>query len=482
MRECLLSLGCCVLLAGSAYADDARGITLVQFPNIGGAPLGAAPLAPQVQAPTMMDEKVVVPLPATIDDVAVGGGGRYLVLYLKKLRKLAVFDVNKSAVKYLSLTSDTVFFAASSEKLAIVLPEENAIERYDLANLTRELRVALPNEGPVRSAVMGASSAGPLMVIADQTNFFDLGTLQEMNVENFDHKWGTSRGERNAYQVRASADGTVFTGWYNGQSPSGLNVLQLNGNKIEPHYMHDSVGYVLPGQDGSRIYASHGMYTPELQALDPEKFRDVSCIPVFGGTYFLGITKGSQKGGLGRGGFGGGFGGGFDAALPLDVAVYSVVDRRLLLTIPRLEELKATNSNMSWARENMTLEKLIYFFPAANLLITIPDTKDGLVVRKFNLLEALEKAGLDYFFVSSTPVPTARKGQTYSYQIDVKSKRGGVTYSLDSGPPRSTLSGNGRLVWNVPKDYAMSEENIIVSIRDAAGQQMFHTFKVRVTP
>src|SRR5262249_42887016 len=51
-----------------------------------------------IKPPTLTGDKVERKLSSAIADVAVGGGGRYLVLHLPRERKLAVFDVNAAKV------------------------------------------------------------------------------------------------------------------------------------------------------------------------------------------------------------------------------------------------------------------------------------------------------------------------------------------------------------------------------------------------
>jgi len=99
-----------------------------------------------------------------------------------------------------------------------------------------------------------------------------------------------------------------------------------------------------------------------------------------------------------------------------------------------------------------------------------------LVLRRWDIAEAMEKADIDFLFVNSAPTLRAAKGRTYTYQVDVKSRRGRVQMSLDSGPPGMTLSTTGQLSWNVPADYLGKNEVIIVSIQDASGQKLFHSF------
>ncbi len=62
-------------------------------------------------------------------------------------------------------------------------------------------------------------------------------------------------------------------------------------------------------------------------------------------------------------------------------------------------------------------------------------------------MAALEKSNVDYLVVTSRPPPYAKKGQEYVYTLSVKSKKGGVTYKLDSGPKGMAIDGAGKLTW-----------------------------------
>jgi hypothetical protein len=130
-----------------------------------------------------------------------------------------------------------------------------------------------------------------------------------------------------------------------------------------------------------------------------------------------------------------------------------------------------------WTRNDFTFDKRIVFLPQANILATVPFTNDRIVIRPFNLVSALENSGIDYLFVDSAPPLTAEKGSAYSYQLAVRSKRGGVRFKLDSGPDGMTLSPKGLLKWSIPST-AGNEAAVIINIRDGSGQEIFHTFNI----
>src|SRR5262245_12736939 len=74
------------------------------------------------------------------------------------------------------------------------------------------------------------------------------------------------------------------------------------------------------------------------------------------------------------------------------------------------------------------------------------------------------------------PPPVARKGGEYSYLIVVKSKKGGVKCRLEAGPPGMKVTADGMLTWAVPADAADGERDVIITVSDGSGQEVFHTF------
>ena len=42
------------------------------------------------------------------------------------------------------------------------------------------------------------------------------------------------------------------------------------------------------------------------------------------------------------------------------------------------------------------------------------------------------------------------------------------------------VSPSGSLTWAVPRDFGEREVTVILTVRDAAGQEVFHTFRLAV--
>jgi WD40 repeat protein len=406
-----------------------------------------------IRPPKLPAERVVRPLPSTIGDVAVGGGGRFLILHLPRERKLAIFDVNTARVeKYLSFAED-IKFTAGMDKLLVALPDKNILQRWSLTTFERELSVPLAGDGQVQLLTMGSASNGPLLIRQGREGpgafpsmtFFDIRTMKPLEA-----KWGNNPGgPLDARYVRASANGKVFglLGW-------GPVTLVWDGGRITiTHLMQPGGQYVLPSPDGKAVFTDSAIYTELLK-------------PAAGAAN----VKGAMPATHGR----------FYMA---GQSVYLLGDSRPLLTVPAEKPEPGANDlnrilQMMNANEQLALDKRGYFIPDAKLVIHIPLSNDQLVLRRLDVEAGLEKSGIDYLFVVSQAPFKAKKGATYRYQLAVKSKKGGVTYRLESGPKEMKISNTGLLTWDVPRFVSESRIDVILTIGDRSGQEIFHNFPI----
>src|SRR5262249_10300016 len=158
--------------------------------------------------------------------------------------------------------------------------------------------------------------------------------------------------------------------------------------------------------------------------------------------------------------------------------VHMGTERRALVTLPNID---AVQGLVDWQTgQAQPLDRHVFLIPDAQLLVVIPPAKDRLVLYRFHLEQELDKAGVDYLYVQSRPATTAVKGQTYACQVSVKSKKGGVKFKLDSGPEGMKVSPEGKLTWDVPRNFSATEADVILTVSDASGQEVFHTFKLAV--
>jgi hypothetical protein len=474
------------------------------------APPGEADVAEAVapssgiRPPPLAEDRVVLPLPAPVADVAVGGGGRYLILHLPRLRKLAVLDVNQGAlVRDLAIADDDIQFAAGMDKLVVVLPTQNLIQRWSLATLERELTATLAVKGRVQAVCMGAASNGPLLVSSEPAGnnpfprpdgggvtLLDLFTLQPLPVQVAGNT-GFGVGGR----LRASADGKVFGVWRRHSFPEGLQTLVLTGGELRSAYEHASPMHVVPGPDGARVFTGIGVFPSNLKPTDADAAnqpgarlfglhgqpRDARyCIPAAHGPFYLSApSPAAQPWGRRPG----------DQPAP-EKAVFSAYLVGHDKPLPGLPEMEVppvpegadrpVPGMRAAADEGLARDKRVHLIPEARLAVLL-GADDRLVLQRYDVYQALEKSDADYLFISSLPPASARKGQTYSYPLGVRSNKGGVRFLLKSGPQGMTVSERGDLTWAVPADIDESDFDVVVSVKDAAGRKVAQAFTLRVT-
>jgi hypothetical protein len=211
-----------------------------------------------------------------------------------------------------------------------------------------------------------------------------------------------------------------------------------------------------PGNSGGPVLDRKGKVIGKVDR------EGLYCIPAAHGSYYIGMKINGEG-----------------AANKHRAAVYLSTDARPLVALKDVDWPLNMNE---WDRERFGNDRRIHFLPEARLLITIPSTNDKLVLHKLDVDAALEKSGIDYLFVTSRPPSAARKGQVFTYQLAVKSKKGGVTCKLDSGSEGMTVSKAGLVRWAVPADFKDREVDVIVTVGDRSEQEVFHTFKLAVVP
>jgi hypothetical protein len=415
--------------------------------------------APAVTSPAGLGK--VVRLPGTVGGVCVAGGGRYLVLALPAQRKLAVFDVPEGKLaRYLDLASERFLFTAGQDSAVVLLTATNVLERWSLATGKREQFAPIAPTRAPRCLAMGAASSGPVLV---GDTFHDLDRLRPLYIKP------TGNGVDvfgDTDKVRVSADGTVFTAWKPGSSPQGVAALVLKGNQAQGYYDHDTAGQVVPGHDGKVIYTARGMYTSEVKPIGKAgRAGGDFCVPAVSGPFYLVLSSKSRFGfSLARG------------EKP-EVALHMQGDARVLAKLTGLDLPDGINP---WGRERVTIDQRLLFCPDHKVIVTVPSTDDRVVLYSFDVDQAMQKAGIDYLYVASHPPLQAEPGQTWSYEMAVRSRKGAVKVKLGSGPGGMTTTEDGKVTWAIPASFEAKEVNVVLNVTDASGQEVLHSFKVRV--
>jgi WD40 repeat protein len=428
-----------------------------------------------IQAPVLTGDKVVLNLPGPVADVAVGGGGRFLILHLPRQGRLTVFDVNRGRLTHSVPAADDVKFSAGLHHLVVVSPGQHLLRRYSLYSLEQEQSTPLPFRGVVTTVALGSASNGPLLVrwaVGTQPldrafcTLFDLATLKPLPARQVGIQLGGhGMCYRDNIHVRAAPDGTVFGLWCTSHTPTGLQTLVVRGGEVKFTYEHTSVGAVVPGPGGKVLFTAAGLYSADLRKQQSPRPDGCAYLPAQEGPYYLAwpallnqFMAGPRP----------------QERPPAKVAVYSVHNDQLVATLTDLEPPGRVDGPI---KGDFTYDKRVHFIPAADLIVTIPASDDRLVLHRFRVEEALSKIGLR---VTSLPPGRAKPEDTYRYQVVARSRNGGVQYQLAFGPPGMTISERGLIEWKVPRHLGAAECAALVRVRDAAAQECEHRFQVQV--
>lgn len=422
--------------------------------GIGQVSIGGGGPTVAIKPPAMSNDKVEKLLSEVFDEAVLAGGGKYLVFRFTKLKKLGVFDVSEGKVtNYIPLAEDKAVFAGGLDAIIVGLPSAGRLERWSLKTFEREQNVSYAGE--MKNMVMGHAATWG---VALDDLLLDPTTFKPLPFTYYDDRGSKLPDRRGRVGGFASADGTVYGNWNTHGSPTTNAVFVVEGDAVK-RYDEGNLHHAIPGPDGRHVYTAKGVVGRTLQYASEDDKKYGYCLPATSGDYFFSLT--SAGGGNKAGG---------------SITVYH---RGMKGPLNRLPEADHGLSFDGWDREAWGPWRRIFFIPEANVFAVLPASNDRVVLHKFDVDAALTKSGLDYLFVVSQPPRSAKAGSTFTYPLAVKSKAGGLTYKVDSGPKGMTVSAEGVVTWDVPPDAA-ADQDVILSVKDKAGQDVFHTFAVKI--
>ncbi|MBN9120563.1 MAG: hypothetical protein J0I06_15660, partial [Planctomycetes bacterium] len=413
-----------------------------------------------------------VKLAAEVAEVCVGGGGRFLIVTLPKVKQVAIFDANQSkVVKHLPMAAERALIAAGADQLVVGYPDNNVIQRWSLTTFEKEASAGSPVEGTLAALCMGSDSRGPLYVgtasrdrfRAGAAHFLDPATLKVLDVKITEGQMPVD-----GTYVRASADGTVF-GMRNGAGgePHTVTTIVFGGERsasvTRSWGLNGSV--LAPSPNGRFVYTNGAVYGSKLALIHPDpppKQFPRSYLPSAQGYYYMRLDYKTwdRLGGA--------------------VSFFLEGSERPFAQLAGVEGVSNEQIAYGNNRDALTPDRRVFFLPDAKSVVTIPGSNDRLILRHFDVEKELERSGIDYFLVTSRPVPQAVRGAEYRYEMAVRSKKGGVKYKLDAGPSGMRVAADGKLIWAVPAAFAEPTADVIVTVSDASGQEVFHTFRLAV--
>jgi hypothetical protein len=330
------------------------------------------PVQSTLQPPEFKEEQQPINLGGKVDDVAVGGGGRYLILRMPESKRLVIFDVNQTRiVDEIRLAEPGARFTAGIDKLLVAYSGAHRLDRYNLRTLTREAEGQLP--AAVASITMGSASHGPFLISTWESRqaglswadsvFYDLTTLRPVRIPIDKEVPYISPAN-----IRASADGRTFLMTEPDGSPVSL-VLSGTGGTVSR--LKGDAGLLLPGPAGRMIYGDRAVYTSQLEKRLAASPGTHPFLPAVQGDLFVEMVPRSS-------------GPGKEAGLG-DLRIYLPGEQKPALTV---HDVAGIGEN-----DSLTRDKRVLWLPAARLIISIPPGNGSLILRRFDVEAELRAVG-----------------------------------------------------------------------------------------
>jgi hypothetical protein len=238
--------------------------------------------------------------------------------------------------------------------------------------------------------------------------------------------------------------------------------MRLDGNTVVNARSPDGFSFnghwAQPNADASYIFRNGGMYSADVQPIALGDLEGHVLIPCVDPRFIVTVrASGEDKS---------------------DLAIFTVADRRRLVTVPGVEHVTA--GVISTVQGRLHDEFRVHFLPQMNRIALVPQPSDKVVVRQVDLIDSIRRSGSDYLYVLSSPPTIVGIGDTMRYPIEVVSSGGAPEYKLISGPKDMIVEGTGLVRWTVRNKRLGDKEKIVISVKDAKGQEQFHTWDVIV--
>lgn len=396
--------------------------------------------------------------PGPIEDLALAGGGRYILLKLKGIPGLALYDIYKAEITdTLRLPGSEFLFAAGGRTAVVYFPSDNVFQSLDLKSRKKTKTKPNPVPAKIKGIVMGHSRSDQAVVYFDGTggnypgNHFLLDTASLEPVMDGDkpYYWHNNRAYGDQPNpMRADGGLNYLVEWC-----SGIGVASRTGNRFSFKYDHNSHGSTAVGDDGF-LYCADGNIC-SMQLVKVGSVGGQALFPALGGSFFVGMSESG------------------------DLTIFPSGKTTPVCKWGRFPSWTKEHNNRRYAGPgDLSFDKRIIFAPAAGRIVFIPVENDRIELRKFDLKTTLDESGIDYLVVVSSPKTQVKLRDKWEYQMQVLSKAGEVKYKLEFAPEGMTISDAGLITWKVPNKLGEEGEKVVVLISDKAGEQTYHTFSL----
>ncbi len=414
--------------------------------------------------PSAVNEFRTIKLPAKISDLDVGGHGRYLVLYFKEQKQLAVFDWETEQITHLiDLPGDEILFAAGEDKIVVQTKDSEVFIRYDLESGRREKSIPLHFPGLVSNLCMGSGvRKNALFEITGEKQI--LGCLTDIfTLEEKCRPFSQPFVREEDYDFRAAANGSEYALWMKFMEGTGYFMVVPGADEWKIFRSRRGTKPV-PNANGQLILTRKGIWNRKQSRIMKSLDENYIFVPDPGSDFFMGLSNNIEYHRSGN-------------VVSLDLFLPD--DERPMASIP-LESTVFTHDAFM-KNEGLTMDKRFHLSVADNKIIYVPESDDQLQVLSLDLNRAFIESGIDYLYFTSILPPPVIKGKPYSYQVQVASRWGGLEYRLASAPEGMEINEDGLITWMAPQNWSgPATEYVIVSITDRTGQSISKVFEIQI--
>lgn len=118
----------------------------------------------ELEIPEYTGGEKSIDLQGSVNEVILGGGGRYVVTHTKPEEEIIVFDVSQGEIIYRFTVDVGTMIAVSAEFLITVTPFDKSVELRSFTNLEAPRRMKLPIDCAILKIAVGHASSGPMLL------------------------------------------------------------------------------------------------------------------------------------------------------------------------------------------------------------------------------------------------------------------------------------------------------------------------------
>jgi hypothetical protein len=328
---------------------------------------------PAIAEPTLPADPSNADLGGKVGQIAVGGGGRYLVMHFPDKGQLGLFDVSTAQLYFTEADNGDVRLAAGLSRAVVYSPGANIFRVYEIPSMKKQYDFTSSNLNGLRSIAMGSRTNGPLL----GNGTFGDPVLIEVGANEMKEVEGSRKQHTGLHwnMLRAAPDGTAFT-TFDGFRPNQRTTLLTVENR-QWKVQKDIADVPFPGGDGN-LYGNGVVLNRSGQ---DQRFGGVGA---GSGTWFVPAASGTTH---------------FLKVAPFEIGVGFKAKKTMKVTVHanRNSEAAVATVNLAGLPEfddlmdrfgrhpTVALDQHLFLVPEAKLLVTLTSSKDRLVLRRLDL-------------------------------------------------------------------------------------------------